>query len=328
MDAQSARPVGRLVALPRACAPASPLFSCDHDPQQSAALVRKIPQVMVAPTDSALLSLAAQQSLSDLLPGRSAEDRLRRTRRPSQAPSVPLVQTWPEVPRRAGAEFRGSSGSSLSTRARHPGAVHRGASLRGLQDESGLPVSSRPERVIEDSSGNTLTALPRTSEPPPRSLLRRFGPGHLATLGRTGARVAVKVHRSRAHQKIEADLGLPPLTRQPPLAARSRIRALDFVTPPASWTSFFARIRIRKGARHRQEARKRAETSTGTFRGHPHGSTCRRSYWQYTRPRVLTASRGSTGNPASPTFPTYHDEPARKRRERSGTGSPRLWNDL
>ena len=103
---------------------------------------------------------------------------------------------------------------------------------------------------------------------------------HRATLP-NGRRVAVKVQRPGAPQKIEADLGL---LYQAARLARERIRALDFVDT-RQLVDEFARS-IRKELDYRQEGRN-AQNFHRNFAGHPH-VRIPKVYWQYTRPRVLT----------------------------------------
>src|ERR687892_858441 len=96
--------------------------------------------------------------------------------------------------------------------------------LRGLQDDVRPFPFERAERVIEEELGNTLERLFLDFEPAPVAAAS-IGQVHRATLP-NGRRVAVKVQRPGAPQKIEADLGL---LYQAARLARERIRALDFV---------------------------------------------------------------------------------------------------
>src|SRR5207245_608464 len=134
-------------------------------------------------------------------------------------------------------------------------------------------------RVIEEEVGNTLERLFLDFEPAPVAAAS-IGQVHRATLP-NGRRVAVKVQRPGAPQKIEADLGL---LYQAARLARERIRALDFVDT-RQLVDEFARS-IRKELDYRQEGRN-AQNFHRHFAGHPHVHVPK-VYWQYTRPRVLT----------------------------------------
>jgi ubiquinone biosynthesis protein len=151
--------------------------------------------------------------------------------------------------------------------------------LRGLQDDVRPFPFEQAERVIEQELGNTLERLFLDFEPAPVAAAS-IGQVHRATLP-NGRRVAVKVQRPGAPEKIEADLGL---LYQAARLARERIRALDFVDA-RQLVDEFARS-IRKELDYRQEARN-AENFHRHFAGHPHVRVPK-VYWQYTRPRVLT----------------------------------------
>jgi ubiquinone biosynthesis protein len=151
--------------------------------------------------------------------------------------------------------------------------------LRGLQDDVRPFPFEQAERVIEVELGNTLERLFLDFEPAPVAAAS-IGQVHRATLP-NGRRVAVKVQRPGAPQKIEADLGL---LYQAARLARERIRALDFVDA-RQLVDEFARS-IRKELDYRQEARN-AENFHRHFAGHAHVRVPK-VYWQYTRPRVLT----------------------------------------
>jgi ubiquinone biosynthesis protein len=214
--------------------------------------------------------------LSDLLPGRSAEDRLADVAAEHGAASA-RGQHLREVLDELGPTFV-KFGQLLSTR---PDVVPPDivVELRGLQDDVRPFPFEQAERVIEDELGNTLERLFLDFEPAPVAAAS-IGQVHRATLP-NGRRVAVKVQRPGAPQKIEADLGL---LYQAARLARERIRALDFVDT-RQLVDEFARS-IRKELDYRQEARN-AQNFHRHFAGDPHVHVPK-VYWQYTRPRVLT----------------------------------------
>ena len=214
--------------------------------------------------------------LSDLLPGRSAEERLA-DMSAEQGASSARGQHLREVLDELGPTFV-KFGQLLSTR---PDVVPPDivVELRGLQDDVRPFPFEQAERVIEEELGNTLERLFLDFEPAPVAAAS-IGQVHRATLP-NGRRVAVKVQRPGAPQKIEADLGL---LYQAARLARERIRALDFVDA-RQLVDEFARS-IRKELDYRQEARN-AENFHRHFAGHPHVRVPK-VYWQYTRPRVLT----------------------------------------
>ncbi|HKN63748.1 MAG TPA: AarF/ABC1/UbiB kinase family protein [Gaiellaceae bacterium] len=215
--------------------------------------------------------------LSDLLPGRSAEERLADVAAEHGAASSARGQHLREVLDELGPTFV-KFGQLLSTR---PDVVPPDivVELRGLQDDVRPFPFEQAERVIEEELGNTLERLFLDFEPAPVAAAS-IGQVHRATLP-NGRRVAVKVQRPGAPQKIEADLGL---LYQAARLARERIRALDFVDS-RQLVDEFARS-IRKELDYRQEARN-AENFHRHFAGHPHVRVPK-VYWQYTRPRVLT----------------------------------------
>jgi ubiquinone biosynthesis protein len=215
--------------------------------------------------------------LSDLLPGRSAEERLADMTAEQGGASSARGQHLREVLDELGPTFV-KFGQLLSTR---PDVVPPDivVELRGLQDDVRPFPFEQAERVIEEELGNTLERLFLDFEPAPVAAAS-IGQVHRATLP-NGRRVAVKVQRPGAPQKIEADLGL---LYQAARLARERIRALDFVDA-RQLVDEFARS-IRKELDYRQEARN-AENFHRHFAGHPHVRVPK-VYWQYTRPRVLT----------------------------------------
>jgi ubiquinone biosynthesis protein len=133
--------------------------------------------------------------------------------------------------------------------------------------------------VIEEELGNTLERLFLEFDPVPVAAAS-IGQVHRATLP-NGRRVAVKVQRPGAPEKIEADLGL---LYQAARLAKERIRAFDFVDT-RQLVDEFARS-IRQELDYRLEGRN-AQTFHRNFAGHPHVRVPK-VYWQYTRARVLT----------------------------------------
>jgi ubiquinone biosynthesis protein len=214
--------------------------------------------------------------LSDLLPGRSAEDRLANVAAEHGAASA-RGQHLREVLDELGPTFV-KFGQLLSTR---PDVVPPDivAELRALQDDVRPFPFEQAERVIEEELGNTLERLFLEFDPQPVAAAS-IGQVHKATLP-NGRRVAVKVQRPGAPRQIEADLGL---LYQAARLARERIRALDFVDT-RQVVDEFARS-IRKELDYRQEARN-AQNFHRHFAGDPHVRVPK-VYWQYTRPRVLT----------------------------------------
>src|SRR3954463_10081755 len=214
--------------------------------------------------------------LSDLLPGRSAEERLAdvaAAQGASSARGAPLREVLDEL----GPTFV-NVGQLLSTR---PDIVPPDIviELRGLQDDVRPFPFEQAERVIEEELGNPLERLFLDFEPAPVAAAS-IGQVHRATLP-NGRRVAVKVQRPGAPQKIEADLGL---LYQAARLARERIRALDFVDT-VSLVDEFART-IRQELDYRMEARN-AEQFHRNFAGHPNVRVPR-VFWSYSRSRVLT----------------------------------------
>jgi ubiquinone biosynthesis protein len=214
--------------------------------------------------------------LSDLLPGRSAEDRLAGVAAENGASSA-RGQHLREVLDELGPTFV-KFGQLLSTR---PDVVPPDivVELRGLQDDVRPFPFEQAERVIEEELGNTLERLFLEFDPVPVAAAS-IGQVHRATLP-NGRRVAVKVQRPGAPEKIEADLAL---LYQAARLARERIRAFDFVDT-RQLVDEFARS-IRKELDYRQEGRN-AQNFHRNFAGHPHVHVPK-VYWQYTRPRVLT----------------------------------------
>jgi ubiquinone biosynthesis protein len=214
--------------------------------------------------------------LSDLLPGRSAEDRIAHAAAEHGAASA-RGQHLREVLDELGPTFV-KFGQLLSTR---PDVVPPDivAELRGLQDDVRPFPFEQAERVIEEELGNTLERLFLDFDPAPVAAAS-IGQVHRATLP-NGRRVAVKVQRPGAPRQIEADLAL---LDQAAKLARERIRAFDFVDT-RQLVDEFARS-IRKELDYRQEGRN-AQNFHRNFAGDPH-VRIPKVYWQYTRPRVLT----------------------------------------
>ncbi|HEU5477385.1 MAG TPA: AarF/ABC1/UbiB kinase family protein [Gaiellaceae bacterium] len=214
--------------------------------------------------------------LSDLLPGRSAEDRIAAAQAEHVA-STARGQHLREVLDELGPTFV-KFGQLLSTR---PDVVPPDivVELRALQDDVRPFPFEQAERVIEEELGNTLERLFLEFEPAPVAAAS-IGQVHRATLP-NGRRVAVKVQRPGAPRQIEADLGL---LYQAARLARERIRAFDFVDT-RQLVDEFARS-IRKELDYRQEGRN-AQNFHRHFAGNPHVRVPK-VYWQYTRPRVLT----------------------------------------
>ncbi len=214
--------------------------------------------------------------LSDLLPGRSAEDRLANVAAEHGAASA-RGQHLREVLDELGPTFV-KFGQLLSTR---PDVVPPDIviELRALQDDVRPFPFEQAEQVIEEELGNTLERLFLDFEPTPVAAAS-IGQVHRATLP-NGRHVAVKIQRPGAPRQIEADLGL---LYQAARLVRERVRALDFVDT-RQVVDEFARS-IRKELDYRQEGRN-AQNFRRHFAGDPHVRVPR-VYWQYTRPRVLT----------------------------------------
>jgi ubiquinone biosynthesis protein len=133
--------------------------------------------------------------------------------------------------------------------------------------------------VIEDDLGNTIERLFLDFDPIPVAAAS-IGQVHRATLP-NGKRVAVKVQRPGAPQKIDADLNL---LYQAAKLVKERVRALDFIDAH-SLVDEFAR-QIRQELDYRLEARN-AQTFHRDFAADPHVHVPK-VYWTYTRARVLT----------------------------------------
>src|SRR5438874_8965563 len=214
--------------------------------------------------------------LSDLLPGRSAEDRLVNVAAEQGATSA-RGQHLREVLDELGPTFV-KFGQLLSTR---PDVVPPDivVELRGLQDDVRPFPFEQAERVIEEDLGNTLERLFLDFEPAPVAAAS-IGQVHRATLP-NGRRVAVKVQRPGAPRQIEADLAL---LYQAARLVKERVRALDFVDARQLVDEFSRQIR--QELDYWLEARN-AQTFHRDFAGDPRVHVPK-VYWQYTRARVLT----------------------------------------
>jgi ubiquinone biosynthesis protein len=214
--------------------------------------------------------------LSDLLPGRSAEDRIAHAAAEHGAASA-RGQHLREVLDELGPTFV-KFGQLLSTR---PDVVPPDiiVELRGLQDDVRPFPFEQAERVIEEELGNTLERLFLEFEPTPVAAAS-IGQVHRAVLP-NGRKVAVKVQRPGAPRQIEADLAL---LYQAARLVRERVRAFDFVDT-RQLVDEFGRS-IRKELDYRQEGRN-AQSFHRHFAGSPH-IRVPKVYWQYTRARVLT----------------------------------------
>jgi ubiquinone biosynthesis protein len=211
--------------------------------------------------------------LTDLLPGRSAEERIASTDGLGSARGQHLREVLDEL----GPTFV-KFGQLLSTR---PDVVPPDivVELRALQDDVRPFPFEQAERVIEEDLGNTLERLFLDFDPTPVAAAS-IGQVHRATLP-NGRRVAVKVQRPGAPRQIEADL---TLLYQASRLAKERIRALDFVDT-RQLVDEFARS-IRKELDYRLEGRN-AQAFRRNFAGDPH-VVVPKVYWHYTRARVLT----------------------------------------
>src|SRR5438309_258477 len=214
--------------------------------------------------------------LSDLLPGRSAEDRLANVSAEHGAASA-RGQHLSEVLDELGPTFV-KFGQLHSTR---PDVVPPDivVELRALQDDVRPFPFEQAERVIEEELGNSLERLFLDFDPMPVAAAS-IGQVHRATLP-NGRKVAVKVQRPDAVRQIEADL---VLLYQAAKLVRERVRALDFVDARAL-VDEFAR-QIRQELDYRLEGRN-AQTFHRNFAGDPHVQVPK-VYWTYTRARVLT----------------------------------------
>jgi ubiquinone biosynthesis protein len=183
--------------------------------------------------------------LSDLLPGRSAEERLA-IAASAQGVGSKRGQHLREVLDELGPTFV-KFGQLLSTR---PDVVPPDIvlELRGLQDDVRAFPFEDVRRVVEAELGNTLERLFTEFDPVPVAAAS-IGQVHAATLP-NGQRVAVKVQRPEAARRIESDIAL---LYQAARLAGERIRALDFIDA-SQLVDEFARS-IRKELDYRLEGR-------------------------------------------------------------------------
>jgi len=151
--------------------------------------------------------------------------------------------------------------------------------LRGLQDDVRPFPLEDVERTIREELGQPIERLFTEFEETPLAAAS-IGQVHRAVLP-NGRRVAVKVQRPNAPRQIEADLAL---MYQAARLAKERIHALDFIDTNEI-VDEFARS-IRQELDYRLEARN-ADAFHRDFAGHPHVAIPR-TYWTYTRSRVLT----------------------------------------
>ena len=135
------------------------------------------------------------------------------------------------------------------------------------------------ERVIREDLGQPIERLFLEFDAEPLAAAS-IGQVHRAVLP-NGRIVAVKVQRPNAPRQIESDIDL---LEQAARLVRERVRALDFIDT-REIVDEFARS-IRQELDYRQEGRN-AEAFHRNFAGHPHVAVPR-TYWSYTRERVLT----------------------------------------
>ncbi|MDX6482134.1 MAG: ubiquinone biosynthesis protein [Gaiellaceae bacterium] len=214
--------------------------------------------------------------LSDLLPGRSAEERLANAAAGPGAAST-RGQHLRDVLDELGPTFV-KFGQLLSTR---PDVVPPDIvlELRALQDDVRPFAFEDVRRVIEAELGNTLERLFTEFDPVPVAAAS-IGQVHRATLP-NGRRVAVKVQRPGAARQVEADI---VLLFQAARLAQERIRALDFIDAN-QLVDEFARS-IRKELDYRLEGRN-AQMFHRDFAGIERVRVPK-VYWSYSGTRVLT----------------------------------------
>ena len=153
------------------------------------------------------------------------------------------------------------------------------AELRGLQDDVRPFSFEEARRVVEDELGQTLERLFLEFEETPIAAAS-IGQVHRAVLP-NGHRVAVKVERPGAPERIEADIAL---LYQVARVLKERVRALDFVDVEALVDEFSRSIR--RELDYRQEGRN-ADLLRSHLAANPHVRVPR-IYWSYSRARVLT----------------------------------------
>src|SRR5580700_2193827 len=153
------------------------------------------------------------------------------------------------------------------------------AELRSLQDDVSPFAFADVERVIRAELGQPIERLFLEFDSTPLAAAS-IGQVHRALLP-NGREVVVKVQRPNAPRQIESDI---ELLEQAARLVRERVRALDFIDT-RELVDEFARS-IRSELDYRQEGRN-AEAFRRNFAGHPHVAVPR-TYWSYTRERVLT----------------------------------------
>jgi len=214
--------------------------------------------------------------LSDLLPGRSPEERLA-SAAAAQGPGSRRGQHLRAVLDELGPTFV-KFGQLLSTR---PDVVPPDIiiELRALQDDVRPFPFEDVRRVVEAELGNTLERLFTEFDPVPVAAAS-IGQVHAATLP-NGRRVAVKVQRPGAARQVEGDIDL---LYQAARLAKERIRAFDFIDA-RQLVDEFARS-IRKELDYHLEGRN-AQLFHRDFAGHEHVRVPK-VYWSYSGTRVLT----------------------------------------
>jgi ubiquinone biosynthesis protein len=153
------------------------------------------------------------------------------------------------------------------------------AELRGLQDDVRPFPFADVERVIREELGQPIERLFTEFDEIPLAAAS-IGQVHRAVLP-NGRRVVVKVQRPNAPRQIESDI---QLLEQAARLVRERVRALDFIDTRDVVDEFARSIRLELD--YRQEGRN-AQGFHRNFAGHPHVAIPR-TYWSYTRQRVLT----------------------------------------
>ena len=153
------------------------------------------------------------------------------------------------------------------------------AELRQLQDAVTPFGYPEIERVIREELGQPIERLFLEFDPEPLAAAS-IGQVHRAVLP-NGRKVVVKVQRPDAPARIESDLSL---MRQLAGFVKERVKALEFIDV-GEIVDEFARS-IRQELDYRQEARN-ADAFYRNFAGNKH-VVVPRTYWSYTRERVLT----------------------------------------
>ena len=134
--------------------------------------------------------------------------------------------------------------------------------------------------MIREDLGQPIERLFLEFDPTPLAAAS-IGQVHRADAARTAARSPSRCSGPNAPRQIESDI---ELLEQAARLVRERVRALDFIDT-REIVDEFARS-IRQELDYRQEGRN-AEAFHRNFAGHPHVAVPR-TYWSYTRERVLT----------------------------------------